>query len=52
MGLSPGDVGAMSMGQWLAVVQGWNRTHAEKAAMAAPSDDEFEAAILAARSIH
>lgn len=52
MGLSPGQVGALSLGQWLAVVQGWNKAHSGKETVSAPSDDEFEQAILAARSIH
>lgn len=52
MGLSPDQIGAMSLGQWLAVVSGWNAAHSDRDQVAAPNDEEFEQAVLAVRSIH
>ncbi|WP_181171966.1 MULTISPECIES: hypothetical protein [unclassified Mesorhizobium] len=44
------NVGALSLGQWIAIGRQWNKAHGGKPG--APSDDEFEAAVQAARSLH
>lgn len=50
MGLSPDQVGAMSLGQWYAVLTGWNAAHnGDKPS--APTDEEFFAAIEASDRI-
>lgn len=52
MGLSPSEIRAMSLGEWIAVVSGWNRAHAGKNTVSAPSDDEFFEAVTAARRLN
>lgn len=47
-----GNVGDLSIGQWVAVVRMWNQAHAPADAIAPPSRDEFEAAIARARGLH
>lgn len=47
MGLS--GVGDLSLGQWIATVAGWNKTHGGPQQVAPPSDDEFDKAVMAAR---
>lgn len=44
------NVGSMSLGQWSAICRQWNRAHGDKADMPAPSDEEFDAAVMAARA--
>jgi hypothetical protein len=44
------DVGRLSLGEWTAICRAWNRAHGGAKAEA-PSDDEFEAAVLAARGV-
>lgn len=47
------DVGAMSLGQWTAIVKTWNAAHAsEGAPPAPPTVDEFELAYARARGLH
>lgn len=41
-------VGSLSLGEWVATVRGWNRLHGGDKADA-PSEEELEAAMLAAR---
>lgn len=41
----------MSLGEWVAVARGWNKAHGAKDEAAPPTEDEFEAALLAARGI-
>lgn len=48
-GISPGEVEAMSLGQWIALAGGWSRAHRQD--VDPPSVEEFEAAVLAARSV-
>ncbi len=43
------NVERLSIGQWLAMVEGWIAAHADKPR--APSDDEFEAALSAAKGM-
>ncbi len=43
------NVERLSIGQWLAIVEGWNAAHADKPR--APSDGEFEAAMAAAKDM-
>lgn len=43
------DVGRLSLGQWAAICRTWTRAHDQKANVSPPSEDEFEAAVLAAR---
>lgn len=45
------NVGSLSLGQWVAVCRIWNKAQGGGQS-AAPSDDEFEKAVLAARGIH
>lgn len=40
----------LSLGEWIAIVTGWQRAHGGST-VAAPSDDEFDQAVMAARSI-
>ncbi|MFC3209199.1 hypothetical protein [Aquamicrobium soli] len=44
------DVGSLSLGEWAAITRRWNLAHAEKPE--APTDDEFDRAIEAARSVN
>jgi hypothetical protein len=46
MGL--GDPGNLSLGQYAAITRGWARAHGH-AKLSAPSEDEFEAAVLRKR---
>lgn len=46
MGFSPQQVGAMSLYQYAAVVDGWNEAHGSDAAGQAPSAEEFAMAKL------
>lgn len=43
------DVGDLSLGQWSAIVRAWNAANGGKAD--APSEDDFETAVLAARGV-
>lgn len=43
------EVGRLSLGQWSALCRSWEKAHNTKASVAPPSEDEFEAAVLAAR---
>lgn len=43
-------VGALSLGEWSAVVKAWNRAHGD-GKPDAPSDDEFDRAVMAARGV-
>lgn len=45
------DWRSMSLGEWIAVVQVWNKAHGGKDDATPPTEDEFEAAILAARGV-
>ena len=46
------DVGALSLGQWSAIARQWNKAHGKGSDPSnAPSDDEFDAAVLAARGV-
>ena len=49
MGVS--DWRSMSLGEWAAVIRAWNNVHGGKDDAVPPSEDEFEAAILAARGV-
>lgn len=40
------DVMSLSLGEWAAIVRGWNRAHSDK--VDPPTVEEFEAAMLAA----
>jgi hypothetical protein len=40
------NVMSLSLGEWAAIVRGWNRTHSDK--VDPPSVEEFEAAMMAA----
>jgi len=42
------NVGDLSLGQWSAIIHGWDEAHGDKK-IAPPTEDEFEAAVLAAR---
>lgn len=44
------DAGDLSLGQWAAICRQWAKAHGEST-VAPPSEDEFEAAILAARGL-
>jgi hypothetical protein len=46
--MSVPDVGRLSIGEWAAVVRGWEIAHGAKK-MRPPSEDAFENAVLAAR---
>lgn len=46
------DVMSLSLGEWVAVRQAWERAHSDgKSNIEPPSDDEFEAAVLSARGV-
>ncbi len=49
MGLG-GDVRDMSLGQYAAIAHGWAKAHGQ-AKLSAPSEDEFDAAVMRARGI-
>lgn len=42
------NVGDLSLGQWAAICRGWAKAHGQAKAEA-PSEAEFDAAVLAAR---
>lgn len=42
------NVGRLSIGEWVATVKAWNRMHGGDKSDA-PSEEEFEAAVLAVR---
>jgi len=44
------DVGRMSLGEFLAEVRGWNKAHGNNT-QAAPSEDEFDQAVMRARGL-
>lgn len=44
------DAGALSLGEWAAICRAWNKAHGERNDTAPPSEDEFEAAVIAARN--
>jgi hypothetical protein len=44
------DVGRLSLGQWAAICRQWAKAHGEST-VEPPSEDQFEAAILAARGL-
>jgi len=48
MGLA--DVGELSLGEWSAILRAWNRAHGD-GKPEAPSDDEFDRAVMAARGV-
>ena len=45
------NVGVMSLGEWAAVCRGWAEAHGGRSDTAPPSEDEFEAAVMAARGV-
>lgn len=44
------DVMSLSLGEWGAIVRHWNKAHG-KSRVDPPTDDEFDAAVLAARGV-
>lgn len=44
------NVGDLSLGEWAAICRQWNKAHGESKPDA-PSDDEFDRAVLAARGV-
>lgn len=42
---------ALSLGEWAAICRAWSKAHGEKSETAAPTEDEFEAAVMAARGV-
>lgn len=42
------DPMVLSLGEWIALCEGWNKAHG-KASETPPGEDEFEAALIAAR---
>lgn len=42
-------VGGLSLGQWADICRAWNRANSKQPAIAPPSEDEFDAAVIAAR---
>lgn len=46
MGVAPAVVDAMSLAQWIAAIDGWNRAHGSgRDTPPAPSDDEYYSAM-------
>jgi hypothetical protein len=45
--MGAGDPMSLSLGEWIALCDGWNRAHG-KSTVAPPSDAEFDAAVAAA----
>ena len=43
------DVMALSLGEWVAILRGWNRAHSDK--VDPPTVYEFEAAMMAEGSV-
>lgn len=39
------DVGSLSLGQWMAILRGWNKAHGDNTPQP-PTREEFEAAVL------
>lgn len=46
--MGAGSPMAMSLGEWIAICAGWDKAHG-KGSEAPPSEDEFDAAVMAAR---
>lgn len=44
------NVGELSLGQWSAICRQWDKAHGDSKPDA-PSEDEFEAAVMAARGM-
>jgi hypothetical protein len=44
------DPGALSLGQWVAIVGGWNVRNG-KSDVAPPTEEEFELAVIKARGV-
>jgi hypothetical protein len=44
------DVGGLSLGQYLAMLRGWNRVNGDNTPRA-PTDEEFEEAVARARRL-
>ena len=42
------NVGGLSLGEYAAICRQWNKAHGKSTATA-PTDDEFDAAVMAAR---
>lgn len=45
-----GDVMDLSLGEWAALCRFWDKAHG-KSTVRPPTEDEFEAAVLAARGV-
>jgi hypothetical protein len=45
------DVMALSLGEWAVICGAWNKAHGDKSDVAPPSDDEFDAAVMAVRGL-
>lgn len=45
------NVGSLSLGQWSAICRAWTKAHGDKGDIAPPSEDEFDAAAMAARGV-
>lgn len=46
MGFSPVQIDDMSLGQWIATVNGWTKAHAEASGkVEPPTEEEFRAAV-------
>jgi hypothetical protein len=44
------DVGKLSLGQYAAIVRGWQKAHGEQK-IDPPSEDEFDRAVMSARGL-
>ncbi len=44
------DVGRLSLGQWMAIQRAWQKANSASK-VDAPSEDEFEAAVMEARGV-
>lgn len=44
------DVGALSLGQWVAICRGWAKAHGQ-GGIDPPSEDEFDQAVMRARGV-
>jgi hypothetical protein len=44
------NVGDLSLGQWSAIVRAWNKSHNGNKPIA-PTDDEFDLAVMRARGV-
>ncbi len=45
------NVGALSLGEWSAICRSWTKAHSGKSSIAPPSEDDFDAAVMAARGV-